>query len=182
MQVSVRAEWDRLKTVALHRPGMEIFFGLLVLYASLYERPFSREGAVAEHRRLEEILRDEFHVRAISVRETITAAADTSPAFRDRLVQQSREDIAFTGNGVERGLAALEFEKTLRAHDPGHFFDILMTNPAIYVGGGPGGREIDRAITARQPLSNLYFLRDQQASGRSTPRWKRQNTGRNGGG
>jgi arginine deiminase len=91
MQVSVRAEWDRLKTVALHRPGMEIFFGLLVPYASLYERLFSREGAVAEHRRLEEILRDEFHVRVISVRETITAAADTSPAFRDRLVQQSRK-------------------------------------------------------------------------------------------
>jgi carbamate kinase len=134
-----------------------------VPYASLYERPFSREGAVAEHRRLEEILRDEFHVRAISVREAITAAADTSPAFRDRLVQQSRERIAFTGNGAERRFAALEFEKTLRAHDLGHFFDILMTNPAICVRGGPGGREIDRAITARQPLSNLYFLRDQQA-------------------
>lgn len=97
MQVSVRAERDRLNIVVLHRPGMEMFFGLLEPYASLYERAFSREGAGVEHRRLEEILRHKFNVRVISVRDTITAVADTNPAFRDRLVQHSWERIEFTG-------------------------------------------------------------------------------------
>ncbi len=159
----VRAEWDRLKTVVLHRPGMEMFFGLLEPYASLYDRAFSREAAEAEHRRLEEILRHEFNVRVLLLRDTVTSVANTSPVFREQLVKKARELIEFTGNKTEREFAVLEFEKNLGAHDPGYFFDILMTNPGVCVEAGPGRRNIGLAITARQPLSNLYFMRDQQA-------------------
>jgi len=163
MDASVRAEWDRLKTVVLHRPGMEMFFGLLEPYASLYERAFSRDGAVAEHRRLEEVLHHEFGVSVLSLRDTITTLADTVPAVRERLIGACRELVEFTGDDEERRFAILEFEKNVPAHDAGHYFDILMTNPKIDVRAGPGMRNIDLAITARQPLSNLYFMRDQQA-------------------
>lgn len=41
LEAKVRAEWDPLRKVAIHRPGIEMFFGLLDPYASLYERTFS---------------------------------------------------------------------------------------------------------------------------------------------
>ena len=163
MDARVRAEWDRLDTVVLHRPGIEMFFGLLEPYASLYDRAFSRYGARLEHARLEETLRHEFGVKVLFLKESILAAADADPAVRDRLVNAAREAIGYTGDERESGLAALEFEKNIHAYDAGHFFNILLLHPRIDFRKGKGTREIHLAITERQPLSNLYFMRDQQA-------------------
>ena len=52
----IKAEWDHLKKIVVHRPGMEMFFGLLEPYSSLYERAFSRSAARREHEMLEMIL------------------------------------------------------------------------------------------------------------------------------
>lgn len=163
MDARVRAEWDRLDTVVLHRPGIEMFFGLLEPYASLYDRAFSRYGARLEHARLEETLRHEFGVKVFFLKEAILAAADADPAVRDRLVNAAREAIGYTGDDRESALAALEFEKNKNAYDAGHFFNILLLHPRIDFRTGKGTREIHLAITERQPLSNLYFMRDQQA-------------------
>lgn len=163
MDAHVRAEWDPLKDVVIHRPGMEMFFGLLEPYASLYERAFSQDGAVIEHEHLEEILHHEFGVRVTHLRESITSAADRDPAVRERLVDTARDSIRFTGDRKEAALAEQEFEKNTGAHDSGFFFDLLLMNPSISFEAGKGVREISLAITERQPLSNLYFMRDQQA-------------------
>ncbi|HXX54618.1 MAG TPA: arginine deiminase family protein [Methanoregula sp.] len=163
MDAHVRAEWDRLRTVALHRPGMEMFFGLLEPYASLYDRAFSQDGALSEIRQLEEILHRDFGVGVVHLRETITARADGDPAFRDRLVEAGRDSIAFSGDPEEARLAQREFEKTTALHDAGFFFDLMLLHPVVGLSAGPGIREIDSSVTGRQPLSNLYFLRDQQA-------------------
>ncbi|HVP16038.1 MAG TPA: hypothetical protein VMT42_01565 [candidate division Zixibacteria bacterium] len=45
LEAKVRAEWDQLRKVVIHRPGIEMFFWLLDPYASLYERGFSRYEA-----------------------------------------------------------------------------------------------------------------------------------------
>jgi arginine deiminase len=163
MDAHIRAEWDTLKSVAVHRPGIEMFFGLLEPYASLYDRAFSQDGAVTEHKHLEEVLHHEFGVGVMHLRETITSAADRDPWVRGQLVQAAREAIRFTGDRNEAALALKEFEKNTGAHDSGFFFDLLLMNPSIDVEGGRGAREISLAITERQPLSNLYFMRDQQA-------------------
>ena len=163
MDAHVRAEWDRLRTVAIHCPGMEMFFGLLEPYASLYDRAFSQDGALSEIRHLEEILHRDFGVGVLHLRETITAQADRDTAFRERLVQAGRESIAFSGDPEEARLALQEFEKTTALHDAGFFFDLMLLNPAIGFAAGRGAREIDSSVTGRQPLSNLYFMRDQQA-------------------
>jgi arginine deiminase len=163
MDAHVRAEWDRLRTVVLHRPGIEMFFGLLEPYASLYERAFSRYGARIEHARLEETLRHEFGVRVVLLKESILAAADTHPGVRKLLIDAARESMNYTGDQEEVRLAWLEFEKNIPAFDAGHFFNILLLHPRIDVQAGSGTRGIHLAITERQPLSNLYFMRDQQA-------------------
>jgi arginine deiminase len=162
MEVRVRAEWDTLRTVVVHSPGMEMFFGLLEPYASLYDRAFSQDGAVIEHKHLEEILTHEFGVNVVHLKETITSAADRDPAIRERLVDIARDSIRFTGDRNESALALREFEKNASAHDSGFFFDLLLVSPSINVEAGQGAREISLAITERQPLSNLYFMRDSQ--------------------
>ena len=52
----IKSEWDPLRKVVIHRPGIEMFLGLLEPYGSLYERAFSRDGAREEHEFLERVL------------------------------------------------------------------------------------------------------------------------------
>ena len=162
MDARVKAEWDNLRTVVLHRPGIEMFFGLLEPYASLYERAFSRYNARIEHARLEETLRHQFGVRVVLLKEAILAAADMRPGVRDLLVNAARGSLNYTGDPEEVRLAWAEFDKNIPAFDAGHFFNIILLHPRIDVQAGSGTRGIHLAITERQPLSNLYFMRDQQ--------------------
>lgn len=46
---AAKAEWDRLKEVPIHRPGIEMLFSLMELSSFLSERAFSVDGAVYEH-------------------------------------------------------------------------------------------------------------------------------------
>jgi arginine deiminase (EC 3.5.3.6) len=163
MKAGVRAEWDPLKTVVIHRPGIEMFFGLLEPFASLYERAFSRYGARAEHRRMEEMLRQEFGVRVIVLKEAILTAADRNPEVRERLIEAARTVLSFAGDAREARLARREFEKNAEILDSGHFFNILLLQPCVDLHAGEGTRMVQVHITQRQPLTNLYFMRDQQA-------------------
>ncbi len=163
MKAGVRAEWDPLKTAVIHRPGIEMFFGLLEPFASLYERAFSRYGARAEHRRLEETLREEFGVRILIFKESILDAADRDPKIRKQLVHAAAEELAFSGDAQEVRLAHREYEKNEEILDSGHFFNILLLRPRVDLHAGEGTRMVQMNITEREPLTNLFFMRDQQA-------------------
>ena len=49
MDSTIRAEWHTLQNVIIHRPGIEMFFGLMEPYSFLFERAFSMDEAVYEH-------------------------------------------------------------------------------------------------------------------------------------
>jgi arginine deiminase len=162
MDAGVNAEWDRLRTVVLHRPGIEMFLGLLEPYTSLYERAFSRYRARIEHSRLADTLHDEFGVKVRYLKEEILAAADNRPEIRMNLVNAAREAISFSGGEKEIRLAWRDFEKNKDILDAGHFFNILLLNPVIDLHSRQGARDIQLQVTERQPLSNLFYMRDQQ--------------------
>ncbi|MDD1675583.1 MAG: hypothetical protein LUQ17_02725 [Methanomicrobiales archaeon] len=122
MKPRVKAEWEPLKTVAVHRPGIEMFFGLLEPFASLYERAFSRYGARREHAGLEETLRHQFGVDIIRLKDQILSTADRDPEARNRLIEKARESLLYTGNSQKKELAWREFEKDIQLLDEGHFF------------------------------------------------------------
>ncbi|MFW9806237.1 MAG: amidinotransferase, partial [Candidatus Thorarchaeota archaeon] len=105
MEPRIESEWDQLRTVAIHRPGMEMFFGLLEPYASLYERAFSRNGAIREHERLEHVLKHEFHVNVIRLREKLLEAAERNSEVHDKLVDAAYDIIDVTGSESEVKLA-----------------------------------------------------------------------------
>ena len=89
----IRAEFDRLRRVAIHRPGIEMFFGLLAPEASLYERVFNRYGARMEHERLEYTLRHEFGIEVFRIKERLLELADKKPEIRDKLVVAGLNDL-----------------------------------------------------------------------------------------
>jgi arginine deiminase len=159
----VLAEWDRLKRVVIHRPGIEMFLGQLDPYASLYERAFSRYEARREHERLEHILKHEFKLDVLRLKETILDMADSKPEVRERLVKSAQEAMNFHGPERQIEEAKKEFERNADLLDSAHFFNILLLHPLIELHPEKRTRGIHLHITEREPLSNLYFMRDQQA-------------------
>ena len=162
MDARISAEWDRLRSVAIHRPGMEMFFGLLEPYSSLYERSFSRTGATTEHERLEDILTHEFHVKVHKLEDEVIEKAETSEEARETLTNTAYNALGLVGDDEDVIRAKKEMENNTGSLDPGHFLDILMLNPQIELQSENGTRMIHINVTEREPLSNLYFMRDQQ--------------------
>jgi arginine deiminase len=162
MQVHCKAEWDTLREVVVHRPGIEMFFGLLEPYASLYERAFSRYEARMEHEGLEQTLRREFGISVIRLKEDLLDAADRNPEIRQRMVEMAEEALCFSGEDGGVMHAREEFRKNADALDTGHFFNILLLNPCVDLHAENNVRSIRLDITERQPLVNLHYTRDQQ--------------------
>jgi arginine deiminase len=163
MAAGVQAEWERLRRVAVHRPGIEMFFGLLDPYAALYERAFSRYEARREHDALTRTLREEFGVRVLHLKETVLDAADRDPAVRRRLVDWAHATVTLRGGRREVAEARRSMEQNADALDSLHFFTLLLLNPVIEVGRGHPRHGVDVRIMGQEPLANLYFMRDQQA-------------------
>ncbi|MFA5614267.1 MAG: arginine deiminase family protein, partial [Methanoculleus sp.] len=162
MTATVRAEWERLRRVAVHRPGIEMFFGLLDPHAALYERAFNRYEARREHERLEYTLREEFGVRVLRLKETILNAADRDPVVRRRLVDLAHEAVTIRGRGEEMEAARRSMEENADALDSQHFFTLLLLSPVLEVGRENTDGGVDVRIQGHGPLTNLYFMRDQQ--------------------
>src|SRR3989442_12196120 len=98
MATRVRAEWDRLRRLAVHRPGMEMWLGLLAPRASLYERAFSRYEARREPERLEYALTHEFKVEVVHLKEKLFESAARKPGVGRKLIASALRAPRYTGN------------------------------------------------------------------------------------
>ncbi len=164
MTTGARAEWETLRRVAIHRPGIEMWFGLLAPYASLYERAFNRYEARNEHERLEYRLRHEFKIEVIRLKDKILEVADREPKVLGRLVAQATDDVEFVGNKAEVNEAKRQMKEGASVLGAGHFFNMLLLHPKLDLEEGRGARAVHLNVTERTPLANLYFMRDQQAT------------------
>lgn len=162
MDGKIKAEWDPLKKIIVHKPGIEMFFGLLEPYGSLYERAFSRDGARYEHEMLTRILEKEYNVSVFDLKDLIIKAAQQDPSIKEKLIHKARKSLEYTGDKAYIQRAQEEFDENSKHYDILHFFYILLLHPLIKVNQAPGARNIDLEIINRQPLANLYFMRDQQ--------------------
>jgi arginine deiminase len=93
----------------------------------------------------------------------ITEAADGRPEVRERLVRMANECLRIRGDKKELELARKELRRNSKILDSEHYFNILLLNPRIELEAGTGTRAIGLDVTERRPLSNLYYMRDQQA-------------------
>ncbi len=160
-----RAEWDRLHSVMMHRPGIEMFFGLLEPYAFLYERAFNLSKALVEHEHLEYTLKSEFHIQIHRLKESLVEAFRSDAPQRRKLIDRSLEMVKFEGRREDIDRSYGRLEKNVEEMDPEFFFDVLLLNPTVRMKKGKGVRVILPYVTEKVPLSNLCFTRDQQALG-----------------
>jgi arginine deiminase len=158
----IKAEWDHLRKVVIHRPGMEMFFGLLEPYSSLYERAFSKSGAIKEHELLQLILEKEFQVEVLKLKDTIVDVAYNEPKVKDALINLAKKTIEYSGDEAAIKRSKREFDQNAPFLDIEHFFNILLVNPSMDFKVEKGSRNIHLNITKRQTLANLFFMRDQQ--------------------
>ena len=91
MQPGARAEWDPLRHILVHEPGIEVFFALLDPGAHLYERFFNHHEARWEHRQLCDILHNSFGVRVHHLKMALLEEAREPGPVRDRLVALAGE-------------------------------------------------------------------------------------------
>ncbi|HTX61206.1 MAG TPA: arginine deiminase family protein [Methanobacterium sp.] len=162
MTWKIRAEWDRLKKVAVHTPGIEMFFGLLDPFASLYERAFSQRDALREHELLQYTLKHDFKVDVLPLKDTIIDLSLKKPSLKRELIDLARKSMVFNGDEMEVEQARQEMEANSNIMDPEHYFNTILLNPSLELEPRMTTRQINLHITQREPLTNLYFMRDQQ--------------------
>ncbi|MCI4320177.1 MAG: arginine deiminase family protein [Thermoplasmata archaeon] len=161
MTARALAEWHPLRRVVVRPPGMEAFFGLLEPYSSLYERVFSLSRARREHDELVETLRSGFGVQVQNLDQMLLQAAGRHREVAQELVDRVVETVRFTGPGA--GRARREFQSTVRLLDGEQLIQTLIVAPSLRFERGHGARSVSSFTTLRMPLTNLFFLRDQQA-------------------
>jgi arginine deiminase len=156
------AEWHDLTEVIIHRPGIEMFFGLLEPYSFLYERAFRIDEATYEHEGLEHALTES----GVQVRHLIHLAIE-SGKHHPELVEQVRRQVLgivhYTGPRVMVEAARAALRRNLDALDGETLFNILLLRPSVHLARRPGVRVILPRVELDTPLANLYFMRDQQA-------------------
>ena len=161
MTARALAEWHPLRRVVVRPPGMEAFFGLLEPYSSLYERVFSLARARREHDELVETLRSGFGVHVTPLDQLLLQAAGRHPAIAQELAERVIATVGFHGPGA--GRARREFRETVRWLDGEQLIETLILAPEIRFERGRGARSVASYTTLKVPLTNLFFLRDQQA-------------------
>ncbi|HTW77259.1 MAG TPA: arginine deiminase family protein [Thermoplasmata archaeon] len=162
MKNHARAEWERLTEVLIHRPGIEMFMGLLEPYSFLYERAFSVDEAVHEHTELEHALQEE-GITVRRLKRLGVEVAEHEPALLERVRRFALDTVHYSGprEMVERSRAALR--RNLDRFDAETLFNILLLRPSVRLERHPGYRVILPKVELDTPLANLYFMRDQQA-------------------
>ncbi len=162
MESSVRAEWDDLKEVVIHRPGIEMFFGLMAPFSFLYERAFSMDEAVHEHKELEHALAYS-GVRVHRLKRLAVNLAKENAALLSRAREYAIGIVKFTGPGDDAANARREFKRSVVDLDAETIFNILLLRPSVALEKRNGVRAVLPRVTLDVPLANLCFMRDQQA-------------------
>jgi arginine deiminase len=162
MDSTIRAEWHTLQDVVIHRPGIEMFFGLMEPYSFLYERAFSMDEAIYEHTELERAL-DRAGVNVHRLKRLAVRLAKDDPLLVREARRYAEQIVRFEGPRDEAKRARREFANNIAAFDAETVFNILVLRPSVRLDKKKGVRVIFPRVTLDVPLANLYFMRDQQA-------------------
>lgn len=159
---SAEAEWSPLREVMIHRPGVEMVFGLLQPYAFLYERAFSFTEAVREHRQLQSALEEE-GVKVRTLQQLALEVAQQDPKFARKVRAQIPKIVRYTGPAEMVRRSQETLRQNLREFDAETLFQILLLQPSIRLDRRAGFRGIAPQVALHTPLANLCYMRDQQA-------------------
>lgn len=165
--MSVNAEWEQLRDVLIHRPGVEVEYAMLAPGPFLFERPFNVARARQEHIRLEEILKENgINVRVM--RSEFRNRSEGNEEFRKKLENKVLETVKFSGIDGSVKKEKEKFKNHLKFLDPENLLHFLTLEPSIDLDKEEDGEVDYPTIYSNLPLANLYFMRDQQAMANDT--------------
>ncbi len=159
----IKAEWDKLRDVMVHRPGIEIEYAMLAPKPFLFERPFRTDVAAREHETLADTLKSN-GVNVRLLRDVVVTSARNDQEFRKELERKVSTIVRFYGKIESSERAYEEFRKNLEIIDPITLFHILTLEPSIDLKKEENSVDYP-TVYSNLPLANLYFMRDQQAVG-----------------
>lgn len=162
MDSAVMAEWDTLQEVVVHRPGIEMFFGLMEPSSFLYERAFSMDEAVHEHRELEHAL-EETGAKVHRLKHLAVTLARRNPGLLDVARRYAAGIVRYRGPKADVERARASFRKSLGDLDAETVFNILVLRPSVTLDHAGRSGTVFPRVTLDVPLANLLFMRDQQA-------------------
>lgn len=162
MKSIVKAEWDPLREVVVHRPGIEMFFGLMAPFSFLYERAFSMDEAIHEHKELEHAL-SSGGVKVHRLKRLSVNYAKENPGLLERAREYAAGIVTFSGRSDEVSRARQGFKESLKDLDAETLFNILLLRPSVAFERKRGAKVVLPRVELDVPLANLYFMRDQQA-------------------
>ncbi|WP_227379542.1 arginine deiminase family protein [Haladaptatus halobius] len=149
---TVYAEWDRLSTVRVHTPGIEVWAGTLDYETNLFEQMIPPERARAEHEKIISCLKD-------TCVEVHQLADDLETAgVLDDLIRESISEIdANSSADVEIIIETFNSREKLHLA----LAQVSMRQPKEEISS--------TSLTIDQPLSNMYFQRDTTILGDKGP-------------
>ena len=176
ISVGSEAEWLPPREVLVHLPGEEIFFGVIHPAAALYEKPFSPDGAAAEHKEYVRLLRGQ-GARVHSVVETMLDGAVDKAGVPikgqqlDALRELARRSIrvtceGFDSNAIEEKKQQEYLSKTLEGLHPKELVRIILIRPQVHLRPTRNLNTGYAASYEASPVMNLYFMRDQMITTR----------------
>ena len=160
--MKIRSEWDPLKEVMMHRPGIEIDYAMLSPRPFLFERPFRTSVAIKEHISLQETL-EQNGVKVRILKDEVVSKADENRAFRKALEDKIVNTVSFYGSVDSSSAAKEQLKKNIPLFDSSTLFYTLTLEPSIDLKKESGNSVEYPTVYSNIPLANLYFMRDQQA-------------------
>ncbi len=148
----IRAEWEKLRTVAMHKAGVELIHENRHANQSHDIDTSYQTDAIQEYELLERVLKHEFRINVVRLRDTIVEAAERDSVIYDKLVRAAEE---VTG--------VIDSEKNERSPDANHYFEVLLLNSQIGVTSKGESKANHPDTSEDQPLSEICYMRDQQA-------------------
>ncbi len=165
--MAIKAEWETLREVLMHRPGVEVEYAMLAPGPFLFERPFNVAKAREEHAGLGELLKEN-GVRVKLMREEFRDRAVSDRNFREKLEEKILQNVKFFGNMESVKRHREKFREHISYLDPENLFHFLTLEPSIDL-KKEESEDVDYpTIYSNLPLANLYFMRDQQAMANET--------------
>lgn len=161
LEARILAEWHRLTDAIIHRPGVEMLFGILSPFPFLYEREFKFSLALEQHVHFERAL-VENGVRVIRLKDTVVSLMKKETKMFEKIRDFAISTVKFRGNKEIVSKARKEFYSASENFDEETIFNILILQPSFFLQKSSRYKTTLPRVVLEVPLANLFFMRDQQ--------------------
>ena len=153
------AEWDTATIILMHTPGIELFDGIIHPSAGLFEDYFNVDSAAAEHQGYIDILRSN-GCRVMTVAELLAKAdIEELRPLADAALRYESSDTAIAVEAYR--------QEVLSKMSRNDLIRTILLRPTVQLRSTGSHNTGVEATYIHNPLSNLYFMRDQSIT---TPR------------